>query len=79
MIPIHLKPSILKSLNFNEENNSLEIEFKKDAKTPKYIEIPIATIKEFINSLDANTLLDNVQEHASHLKIVHSNFNDSFN
>lgn len=79
MIPIYIKPSILKSLNFNEENKSLEIEFKKDVKTPKYIEIPIATIKEFINSLNANILLKNVQEHASHLKIVHSNFKDSLN
>jgi hypothetical protein len=79
MIPIHIKPSILKSLNFNEENKSLEIEFKKDVKTVKYIEIPIATIKEFINSLNANMLLENAQEYPSHLKIVHSNFNDSLN
>ena len=26
MIPVHIKSSLLKSLNFNEENKSLEIE-----------------------------------------------------
>jgi len=79
MIPVHIKSSLLKSLNFNEENKSLEIEFKKDFKNPKYIEIPLSIIKAYINSINTNILQENLHEHPSHLKIVHSNFNDSLN
>ncbi|MGA1226590.1 MAG: hypothetical protein ACO3VF_05005 [Tamlana sp.] len=48
MIRLQLKPSILKSLNFNKEKESLEIEFKKGVKTAKHIEIPLSTIKDYI-------------------------------
>jgi hypothetical protein len=74
MIRLQLKPSILKSLNFNKENDSLEIEFKKDVETAKHIEIPLSTIKEYINSLKEDILSNNTEAQSTHLKIVHSNF-----
>ncbi len=79
MIPIHVKPSILKSLNFNKENESLEIEFKKDVKTANHVEIPLSTIKEYINTLKESMLSENTKEYTSHLKIVHSNFKNTLN
>jgi hypothetical protein len=78
MIRLQLKPSILKSLSFNKENESLEIEFKKDIKMANHIEIPLSTIKEYINSLKEN-ILSETEEHKSHLKIVHSNFKAALN
>ena len=79
MIHLQLKPSILKSLNFNKENESLEIEFRKDVKTANHIEIPLSTIKEYMNSLKENILSENTEEHKSHLKIVYSNFKAALN
>lgn len=74
MIRLQLNPSILKSLNFNKDNESLEIEFKKDIKAAKHIEIPLSIIKDYINSIKENILLEKDEENHSNLKIVYSNF-----
>ena len=74
MIGLQLNPSILKSLNFNKDNESLEIEFKKDIKAAKHIEIPLSIIKDYINSIKENILLEKDEENHSNLKIVYSNF-----
>ncbi|ULC58627.1 hypothetical protein MBM09_11925 [Flaviramulus sp. BrNp1-15] len=79
MIRLQLKPSILKSLNFNKENESLEIEFKKDIKTAKHIEIPLSIIKDYVNSLKENILFENEEDNHSNLRIVYSNFKTSLN
>ena len=79
MIRLQLKPSILKSLNFNKESESLEIEFKKDIKTAKHIEIPLSIIKDYVNSLKENILLENEENNHSNLRIVYSNFKTSLN
>lgn len=79
MIRLQLKTSILKSLNFNKEKESLEIEFKKGIKTAKHIEIPLFTIKDYIYSIKENMLFENEEKYPPYLKIVYSNFKASMN
>lgn len=74
MIRLQLKPSILKRLNFNRKNNALEIEFKKNIKTAKHIEIPLSIIQEYISSIKENILYEDIDYYQSNLKVVHSKF-----
>jgi hypothetical protein len=69
-----LKPSIIKSLNFNEKEESLEIELRKGVKTANHINIPLSIIKDYINSVKENILLENKENNQSNLRIVYSNF-----
>ncbi|SFZ91358.1 hypothetical protein SAMN05428642_10220 [Flaviramulus basaltis] len=74
MIRLHLNPSILKSLNFNKKNESLEIEFKKNVKTAQHIEIPLSIINDYINSIKENILSEDKDDIKSNLRVVYSNF-----
>ena len=71
-IHLQLKPSIIKSLNFNKKEESLEIEFKKDVKTANHINIPLSIIKDYISSVKENILTEHKAD--NHLKVVYSNF-----
>lgn len=77
MIRLQLKPSILKSLNFNKDNESLEIVFKKEIKTANHIEIPLKIIEDYIKSLKLNDFTEDEDNNLEHLKIVYSNFQTS--
>jgi hypothetical protein len=74
MIRLHLNPSILKSLNFNEKDESLEIEFKKDIETAQHINIPMSIIQDYINSIKESVILKDKEDSQTNLKIVYSNF-----
>ena len=74
MIRLFLNSALLKSLNFNKKEATLEIEFKDDVNTADCLDIPISTLQDYVDSLKLSGLLENVETHPSNLKIVHSNF-----
>tara|TARA_R110001583_G_scaffold20724_2_gene79327 strand:+ start:104 stop:334 length:231 start_codon:yes stop_codon:yes gene_type:complete len=74
MIRLHLNPSIVKSLNSNEKEESLEIEFKEDVKTSQHIDIPMSIIQDYVNSVKESAFLKSEENIQSNLKIVYSNF-----
>ncbi|WP_308992205.1 hypothetical protein QLS71_018715 [Mariniflexile litorale] len=77
MIRLHLNPAILKSLNFNKKDETLEIEFKDDIKTTDCIDIPISILQDYVDSIKQSGMLDTDETHCSNLRIVHSNFKAS--
>ncbi|MBP0904118.1 hypothetical protein ACFSKN_08455 [Mariniflexile gromovii] len=74
MIRLHLKSAILKSLNFNKKDKTLEIEFKDGIKTTDCMDIPISILEDYVNSIKQNGGLCIDEDHRSNLKIVYSNF-----
>ncbi|MEL0455939.1 hypothetical protein WJN01_06850 [Flavobacteriaceae bacterium SZ-1-7] len=77
MIRLHLNPSIVKHLNFNEQDKMLEIEFKHHIKVAKYFNIPLSILHDYIESLKEESAEQSNDAHQSNLKIVYSNFKAS--
>ena len=74
MIRLHLNPTVLKSLNFNKEDDFLEIEFKDCVPAENHIDIPLSVIQKYVDSIKENVIYDEKNNLSSHLKIVYSNF-----
>ncbi|GAA4940681.1 hypothetical protein GCM10023314_11870 [Algibacter agarivorans] len=74
MIRLNLNPSLLKSLNFNKKDNTLEIEFKHHIKTTECMDIPISIVKDYVSSMKEKGVSVINEDCHVNLKIVHSNF-----
>lgn len=74
MIRLLLKSTVIKSLNFNKKEETLQIEFKDEVKTSNCLDIPISIMQDYIESMIQNGLLESGEDHRSYLRIVHSNF-----
>ncbi|MGB5418610.1 hypothetical protein [Algibacter sp.] len=79
MIRLSLNPSIIKKLNFNKKNETLEIEFKRHIKTAQCINIPLSILQDYIASLKNDDIMEVEDQFPSTLKIVHSNFKLALN
>ncbi len=77
MIRLNLKPSIIKNLSFNKKDKTLEIEFKRHIKTAQCIHIPLSILKDYVDSLKQEDIIENAEVFQSNLKIVYSNFKAS--
>ncbi|WP_445731065.1 hypothetical protein [Mariniflexile sp.] len=51
MIRLYLNPTILKSLNFNKKDDTLEVEFKDDIDTSDFLDIPISILRKYLESI----------------------------
>ena len=74
MIRLHLKPAILKSLSFNKNNKTLDIEFKDGLNMADFLDIPIAILENYVKSMKQVSPLNTDENYPANLKIVHSNF-----
>ena len=75
MIRLNLQPSVIKNLNFNKKDKTLEIEFKHHINTAKHINIPLEVIKDYVDDLKYDDiLLEENELYEPILKVVHSNF-----
>lgn len=75
MIRLNLKPSVIKNLNFNKKDKTLEIEFKHHINTAQHINIPLKVIKDYVEALKYDDILsEDSESFESYLKVVHSNF-----
>ncbi|WP_298556740.1 hypothetical protein [uncultured Algibacter sp.] len=74
MIRLSQKPTIIKNLNFNKKDKTLEIEFKQHFKTAQCINIPLSILQEYMESQNYSEISENDIAYKANLKIVHSNF-----
>lgn len=74
MIRLNVSPSVLKSVFFNKEKESLDITFKDDINTEKQIDILMSIIHDYITSIEKVEKLKVNEDVYANLKIVHSNF-----
>ena len=77
MIRLSLKPTIIKNLNFNKKDKTLEIEFKQNIKTAQCINIPLSILQDYVESLSHDEIFEKEKAYRPNLKIVYSNFKAS--
>ncbi|WP_396600699.1 hypothetical protein [Algibacter sp. R77976] len=76
MIRLNLNPSIIKNLNFNKEEETLEIEFKRHIKTTQCINIPLSILQDYVETIKDGHIIN--EDHCkSNLTVVYSNFKAS--
>ncbi|MEP3836705.1 MAG: hypothetical protein ABJM36_03615 [Algibacter sp.] len=71
MTRLNLKPSVIKNINFNKNDETLEIEFKRHISTAQCINIPLSIIQDYVETLKDDKLGDDFQPN---LTVVYSNF-----
>ncbi|GAA4896334.1 hypothetical protein GCM10023311_21300 [Flaviramulus aquimarinus] len=77
MIRVHLNPSIIESLNFNKNDEILEIEFKPDVNPAECIDISMSILKDYVNSIKPENTIETKNNFYRNLRVVYSNFKAS--
>ncbi|KAA5824776.1 hypothetical protein FPF71_08825 [Algibacter amylolyticus] len=75
MIRLNLKPSVIKNINFNKNDETLEIEFKRHINTAQCINIPLSILQDYVETLKDDK--ENDDDYQPNLTVVYSNFKAS--